>query len=60
MYTKFKGNPMQVLLYRFVCRNLLVLLYSGISIKWTHHKVVVPVRQTVSLGTERFPVETLI
>ena len=56
MYTKFKGNPMQVLLYRFVCRNLLVLLYSGISIKWTHHKVDVP----VSLGTERFPGETLI
>ena len=48
------------LLYRFVSRNFLVLLYSVISIKWTHHKADIPVRRTVTLGTERFPGQTLM
>ena len=35
-------------------------VYSGISIRPTHHKADISIRQTVNLGTERFPGQTLI
>ena len=34
--------------------------YSGISIRWTHHKVDISIRRTVNLGTEHFPGQTFI
>ena len=43
-------------------RNFIKLLlkYSGISIRRTHHKADISIRRTVNLGTERFPGQTLI
>ena len=36
------------------------IVYSGISIRRTHHKADISIRRTVNLGTEHFPGQTLI